>query len=154
MQLDIIQNIKDLAAPLAEEHNLFIVDVELKTGGGQAEVWILLDSETGGVSLDDCAEISKELGFLIEAHELFTKKYRLNISSPGLGRPLSDKRQYKKNEGRVASIKFKNTIGEYKKIKGVITGISDEKVLITDEEETETPIPFDDIVETKIIPVI
>ncbi|MEQ8525676.1 ribosome maturation factor [Gracilimonas sp.] len=154
MQLDIIQNIKDLAAPLTEEHNLFVVDVELKTHSGQTEVWVLLDTEEGGVNVDHCSEISRELGFLIEAHELFDKKYRLNVSSPGLSRPLSDKRQYKKNEGRVATIKFKSTDGEYKKIEGVITGIEDEVVAITDEEEKETQIPFENIVETKIIPVI
>ncbi len=154
MQIDIIQNIKDLAAPLAEEHNLFVVDVELKTGSGINEVWVLLDSEEGGVNIDHCSLISKELGFLVEAHELFDKKYRLNVSSPGLSRPLSDKRQYKKNEGRVATIKFKNSAGEYKKIEGVITGIVEDIVAITDEDEVETEIPFDAIVETKIIPVI
>ncbi|MCP9292614.1 MULTISPECIES: ribosome maturation factor RimP [Gracilimonas] len=154
MQIDITQNIIDLAAPLAEEHDLFVVDVELKTHSGQTEVWVLLDTEKGGVNIDHCSEISRELGFLIEAHELFDKKYRLNVSSPGLSRPLSDLRQYKKNEGRVATIKFKNTDGEYKKIEGVITGIEDQVVAITDEEEVETQIPFDNIVETKIIPVI
>lgn len=154
MQIDIIQNIKDLAAPLADEHNLFVVDVELKSGSGINEVWVLIDSEEGGVNIDHCSKISKELGFLIEAHELFDNKYRLNVSSPGLSRPLSDKRQYKKNEGRVATIKFKNTSGEYKKIEGVITGIVEDTVAITDEDEVETEIPFNAIVETKIIPVI
>ncbi|MGN8224372.1 ribosome maturation factor RimP [Gracilimonas sp. BCB1] len=154
MQIDITQNIKDLADPLAQEHDLFVVDVELKTHSGQTEVWVLLDTEEGGVNIDDCSEISRELGFLIEAHELFDKKYRLNVSSPGLSRPLSDLRQYKKNEGRVATIKFKDTDGEYKKIEGVITGIEDKVVAITDEEEVETQIAFDNIVETKIIPVI
>ncbi|MEX2604958.1 MAG: ribosome maturation factor [Gracilimonas sp.] len=154
MQIDITQNIKDLATPLADEHNLFVVDVELKTGGGQTEVWVLLDTEEGGVNLDHCAEISKELGFLIEAHEIFDKKYRLNVSSPGLSRPLSDLRQYRKNEGRVATIKFKKENGEYLRIEGVITGITDDTVAITDEEETETQIPYEAIVETKIIPVI
>ena len=154
MQIDIIKNIKDLAEPLAEEHKLFVVDIELKTHSGQTEVWVLLDSEEGGVSLDICAEISKELGFLIEAHDLFDKKYRLNVSSPGLSRPLSDKRQYKKNEGRVATIKFKNEDGEYIKIDGVITGIEDDLIELTDEDEKEIQIPFENIVETKIIPVI
>ncbi|MDR9415016.1 MAG: ribosome maturation factor [Gracilimonas sp.] len=154
MNIDILQNIKDLAAPLAEEQGLFLVDVELKTGSGQTEVWVLLDNEEGGVNIDLCTNISKELGFLIEAHELFDKKYRLNVSSPGLSRPLSDRRQYKKNEGRVATIKFKNGDGEYNKIEGVITEVQEEIVAITDEEEVETKIPFETIVETKIIPVI
>lgn len=154
MNIDIVQNIKDLAEPLAEERDLFVVDVELKTGSGLNEVWVLLDNELGGVNIDHCSEISKELGFLIEAHELFDRKYRLNVSSPGLSRPLSDKRQYKKNEGRVATVKFKNEAGEYIKIEGVITGIQEENIAITDEEEAETKIPFEAIVETKIIPVI
>ncbi|WP_157470775.1 ribosome maturation factor RimP [Gracilimonas tropica] len=154
MQIDILQNIKDLAAPLADEHNLFVVDVEIKTGGGQTEVWVLLDNESGGVNIDHCSEISRELGFLIDAHDMFDKKYRLNVSSPGLSRPLSDKRQYKKNEGRVATVKFKNSAGEYKKIEGVITGVSEKMVAVTDEDEVETKIPFEAIVETKIIPVI
>lgn len=154
MNIDIIQNIKDLAAPLADEHNLFVVDVEIKTGGGQTEVWVLLDSEEGGVNVDHCAEISRELGFLVDAHELFNKKYRLNVSSPGLSRPLSDKRQYPKNVGRVANIKFRTDEGEYHKIEGVITGITEDTVAITDEEKAETQIPYEAIVETKIIPVI
>lgn len=154
MNIDILENIKELAAPLAEEQGLFVVDVELKTGSGQTEVWVLLDNENGGVNIDLCTNISKELGFLIEAHELFDSKYRLNVSSPGLSRPLSDKRQYKKNEGRVATIKFKKEDGEYKKIEGVITGVKEDIVAITDEEEVETEIPFEAIVKTKIIPVI
>ncbi|SMO39674.1 ribosome maturation factor RimP [Gracilimonas mengyeensis] len=154
MSIDIIKNIKDLAIPLAEGQDLFLVDVELKTGSGIPEVWILLDSEKGGVNVDIYSEISKELGLLIEAHDLFDKKYRLNVSSPGLGRPLSDRRQYPQNEGRVATVKYKSDEGEYLKIDGVITGVTEEAVEITDEEEVETLIPFDKIVETKIIPVI
>ncbi|MEX0609023.1 MAG: ribosome maturation factor [Balneolaceae bacterium] len=153
MQIDITQNITDLAAPLVKELGLFLVDVELKTGGGQTEVWAYLDAEERGVTLDECAKISKELGFLIEAHEIFDHKYRLNVSSPGLSRPLNDKRQYKKNVGRVALVKYKNS-DKYLKIEGVITRLSEKSVAITDEHEKEIEIPFDAIVETKIIPVI
>ncbi|MTI89323.1 MAG: ribosome maturation factor [Balneolaceae bacterium] len=132
---------------------MFLVDVEIKTGGGQTEVWVYVDAEDRGVSLDECADISSELGIILEAHELFDRKYRLNVSSPGLSRPLVDIRQYRKSEGRVASVKYKSS-GEYLKLKGVITGVSDDQVEVTDEDENETLIPFDDIVETKIIPVI
>lgn len=151
--MNIIQNIKELAAPLAEEREMFVVDVEIKTGGGQTEVWVYVDAEEQGVNLDGCAEISNELGLLVEAHEIFDKKYRLNVSSPGLSRPLTDRRQYPKNLGRVASVKFKDD-GEYIKLEGVITGMDDDQLILTDEEEQDTQIAFDAIVETKIIPVI
>ena len=153
MQADTIQIIKDLAIPLAEEHDLFVVDVEVKTGSGLTEAWLYLDAEDRGVNLDECADISRELGFLLEAHETFENKYRLNVSSPGLSRPLSDKRQYKKNEGRKAKIKFKIN-DEYQKVTGIITGLADDTIQLEDENGEAVHVPFDDILETKIVPNI
>jgi len=153
MQLDTIQIIKDLAAPLVESKELFVVDVELKTGSGLNEVWLYLDAEDRGVNLDECADISRELGFLMEAHELFEKKYRLNVSSPGLSRPLSDKRQYKKNEGRKAKVKFKLD-DSYDKVTGNIIGVDEDGITLEDQNGKSVKVLFDDIKETKIVPNI
>lgn len=153
MQVDTIKIIKDLATPLAEENGLFVVDVEVKTGSGLTEVWLYLDAEDRGVNLDECASISRELGFLLEAHETFENKYRLNVSSPGLSRPLSDRRQYKKNEGRKAKIKYKFN-DEYKKVTGIIVGFADNTIELEDENGEAVRVLFDDVLETKIIPNI
>ncbi|MEO9885244.1 MAG: ribosome maturation factor [Balneola sp.] len=153
MQLDTIQIIKDLAAPLVEPKDLFIVDVEHKTGSGLNEVWLYLDAENRGVNLDECAEISKELGFLMEAHELFENKYRLNVSSPGLSRPLSDIRQYRKNEGRKAKIKFKVDEG-YDKLIGNIVGVDEKGITLENQDGKSVKVLFDDIKEAKIVPNI
>ena len=152
MQLDIIQNIKELAAPLAEEKGLFLVDVEVNLNS-KPEVWVYLDAEDRGVNLDECADISRELGFLMDAHELFEGKYLLNVSSPGLSRPLSDQRQYKKNEGRSAKIKFKQG-DKYEKIKGSIVSVNAGGVTVENGKEGTVHILFDDIMETKIVPKI
>lgn len=153
MNPDITETIKELALPLAEEKNLFLVDVELKTGGG-TEVWVYLDGEERGVNLDECAEISRELGFLIDAHELLGDKYRLNVSSPGLSRPLTDKRQYTRNIERTLKLRFRKENEEVGKLEGVITKVSDTAVLITKDKDEKKEIPFDSIIEAKIIPVI
>lgn len=153
MQLDTIQKIKDLAAPLVESKELFVVDVELKTGSGLNEVWLYLDAQDRGVNLDECADISRELGFLMEAHELFEKKYRLNVSSPGLSRPLTDVRQYRKNEGRKAKVKFKKE-EDYQKIEGNIVGVDEEGITLEDQDGKSVKVLFDDIKETKIVPNI
>lgn len=153
MQLDTIQKIKDLAAPLVESKDLFVVDIEHKTGSGLNEVWLYLDAQDRGVNLDECADISRELGFLIEAHELFEKKYRLNVSSPGLSRPLSDVRQYKKNEGRKAKVKFKKE-DEYDKAEGIIVGVDENGIMLEDQNGKSVKVLFDDIKEAKIVPNI
>lgn len=153
MHPDIAENIKELVLPLAEEKNLFLVDVELKIGVNTL-VWVYLDGEERGVNLDECAEISRELGFLIDAHEFFGDKYTLNVSSPGLSRPLSDKRQYQKNKERTLKVRYRKVDQEVGKIEGVITNVTDTHVLITESDTNELAIPFESIIEAKIIPVI
>lgn len=155
MHADILQIINDLATPLAEERELFVVDVDMKDGGIK-EVWLYLDGENRGVNLDECAKISRELGFLMEANELFTDKYRLNVSSPGLSRPLSDIRQFRKNIGRTIKIKYKKE-EDYHKISGTIEQVADENLTITEEDKkkkSEHIITFDSILEAKIVPKI
>ena len=152
MTPDITEHIKELVTPLAEERNLFLLDVELKIGGG-TEVWVYLDGKEQGVNLDECTEISRELGFLIDAHELLRDKYRLNVSSPGLSRPLTDIRQYKKNMERTIRIRYKehDTVS---KLEGTLKEVLDSGIKITDGKDKEFEVVFEEIIEAKIIPVI
>ena len=153
MNPDVTSTIKELASPLAEEKGLFLVDVELKTGGG-TEIWVYLDGEERGVNLDECADISRELGFLIDAHELLDNKYRLNVSSPGLSRPLTDIRQYRKNKERTVKVRYWKTDEDVEKLQGIIAGVTEAAVMVAKDEKNQTAIPFESIIEAKIIPVI
>ena len=153
MNPDITQHIKELAAPLAEGKDLFLVDVELKTGSG-TELWIYLDGDNRGVNLDECAEISRELGFLIDAHELLDNKYKLNVSSPGLSRPLSELRQYKKNVGRTIKIRYSGQ-ERTEKVVGILEHVADEQILVIEEDgkrKVEYEIRLTSIIEAKIVP--
>lgn len=152
MNPDITENIKELAAPLAEEKGYFLVDVELKTGSG-TELWVYLDGEDTGVNIDECADISRELSFLVDAHELIGDKYRLNVSSPGLSRPLTDKRQYKKNIERTIRVRYWKD-EESAKMTGELTKVTGDSIFVSVDGNQQTEIPFDAIIEAKIIPVI
>ncbi len=152
MQPDIIDKIKELVSPLAEEKDLFLVDAEVKTGGG-TEVWIYLDGENRSVNIDECAEISRELGFLIDAHELLGNTYRLNVSSPGLSRPLTDKRQYPKNVERTFKLRYRDE-EEVQKMKGKLVDANDEAITLEGEDGAAVTVNYSDIIEAKIIPVI
>lgn len=147
-----INKIKELVKPVLEPLGLFLVDVEIH-GGKETNVTVYVDAEDRGINLDECADISQELGFLIDAHELFENKYRLNVSSPGLSRPLTDRRQYNKNQGRKTRIKYKHD-NEYHKLEGTLAKVEDEEVVVETEDGDETSIPFSEVVETKIIPSI
>ena len=149
---DPLKRIEELALPLVEKENMFLVDIELKQQDMNV-VWVYVDSEEGGVNLDVCSKISRELSFQVENEDIFHKAYRLNVSSPGLSRPLSDKRQYGKNVGRTLKVKYKQE-GEYEKIEGVLKEVADEFVTIEDENGQTMTINFENLVETKVVPKI
>ena len=93
------------------------------------------------------------MGFLLEAHELGLGQYRLNISSPGLSRPLSDIRQYPKNIGRTCRIRYRKDNKEVDKIKGQLNKVDSTNLQLVFDEKTVV-IPFKQIIEVKIIPTI
>lgn len=152
MTKDPLNRIKELALPLIEQENLFLLDIELKQQDMNV-VWVYVDSEEGGVNLETCSKISRELSFMVESEDIFSKAYRLNVSSPGLSRPLSDKRQFGKNEGRTVKVKYKED-GDYLKIEGILKSVSDNTVTIEVDDEQEAVIDFDNLVETKVVPKI
>jgi len=142
--------IRDLAMSVLEDTDLFLVDFILKGHKGSRTLWIYVDSEKGGVNLDECAKVSEELGFLLEAHDVIAGRYRLNVSSPGVDKPLVDKRQYYIKIGRNASVTYQID-DEQKKIVGVIKEFDGDKLLVEQKNGQKEIISFDDIVETKIL---
>lgn len=147
--LDIV---KQKAAAIVEAAGLFLVDVEIKHQK-VPELWILVDSEHGGVGLGTCSKISNELGIELEELSSFQGRFRLNVSSPGLSRPLSDIRQYPKNKGRNAKLKFTKE-DNYHSIEGVIYDVTDTHIMVEKPDGNLSEIPFGSLVETRIIPKI
>ncbi len=128
----VIDQLKELAESVLARTDFFLVDAEVK-GGSDTIIWVYIDAEDRGVNMDECAKISNELSFVMDAHELINGKYRLNVSSPGLSRPLTDRRQYPKNEGRKARVKFKSD-GEYQKLEGVLQQVEESQIIIELED--------------------
>lgn len=152
MNSDRVSQVKNLVESIIKQDDMFLVDVEIKNAE-TLEVWVLLDSEKGGVNVDACSSISRELANELEEKNIFSSAYRLNVSSPGLARPLTDKRQYPKNKGRTVKVKFKTDEG-YQKIEGVLEEITDDKLVIVTDINHQKEIGFNNVIETKVIPKI
>jgi len=150
VQNKVTNKISELAESVLSTTDFFLIDVEIR-GGDTPEVWVSVDAEDRGVNMDECAEISNELSFLMDAHDIFSGAYRINVSSPGLSRPLVDRRQYPKNVGRKAEFKFQKD-GEQTSIEGTLQEVSEENIAIKLEDDSTIKIPFEELIETKIIP--
>jgi len=99
-----IEKIAALILPLLEERQLELVELEYQREGRDWFVRIFID-KPGGVTLDDCADVSREVDDLIEVEQLIEHAYRLEISSPGLDRPLRKAADYARFVGESVKIK-------------------------------------------------
>jgi ribosome maturation factor RimP len=136
---------------IADKPNLFLLDVKFHPNG---KLVILIDGEKG-VGIDDCAAISRHVGFRLEEENVIETAYNLEVSSPGVDAPLTDIRQYVKNVGRNLAIKM----ADGTKREGKLTGITEDAIVIEEKikekgkkaETVESVIPVNKITETKVL---
>jgi ribosome maturation factor RimP len=88
-----IKKVTQLIEPVLEEMGFELVDVEYRSERGRWILRIYADSE-GGITVDDCARLSRQVGNLIDVKEVIAHEYVLEVSSPGLNRPLKKERDF------------------------------------------------------------
>ncbi len=99
----VLGQIRGLAETLAQESGLELVDLEFRREGRGWVLRLFID-KPGGVSLDDCAAVSRELGDQIDVEDLIPSRYTLEVSSPGLDRPLKKEEDFLKQIGKTIQL--------------------------------------------------
>lgn len=141
------QKIKELATQVAEEHGVEIFDIEL-LGTGKILLRVIIDKE-GGITLDECEKFSKSLGALLDIEDPIPGSYTLEISSPGLDRPLKNIRDFQISLGKLARIITTEKIENQNFFIGYISEINDDYVkLIVHGKEIK--IPFEKISKARL----
>lgn len=125
--MEVLDKIRILLEPMLQNGYFYLVDLS-QSGNKQKKVTVLLDTDAG-ISIDECALISRQLGEAIEAEGLFENPYHLEVSSPGIDSPLSSLRAYQKNLGRHLAIV--KTDGD--KLQGKLISASPEGIEIQEE---------------------
>ena len=136
---------------ISDRPELFLVEVKMLPNN---KLIIHVDGDEG-ITIQDCAAISRHVGFHLEEENTIEKAYNLEVSSPGIGEPLRLKRQYDKNVGREVSIK--QTGGEV--MEGKLLAVTDQGVVIEAKVKekgnkvqlVETTVDFNNITETKVL---
>ena len=140
---NIISNIKELLEPILYENNLELFDIEFKASGHKGVLRIFIDKEDG-VTIDDCTQVSRELGTLLDVHEIVPGSYTLEVSSPGLTRPLRKPSDYIRYKGKTVKIKTIEDIYDRNVFKGKLLDFVDETVSL-ETKGTSYLIPYDKI---------
>jgi len=136
---------------ISDRPELFLVEVKLLPGN---KLIIHVDGDQG-ISIQDCAAISRHVGFHLEEENTIEKAYNLEVSSPGVGEPLKLQRQYEKNIGRELSVKV--TGGDI--MEGKLLDVNEQSITIEAKVKekgkkaqlVETSLDFSNIIETKVL---
>ena len=146
--MDIKNKIIKLADTIAAQHAVDIVDVELAGSSNKPVIRIFIDKENG-VTLDDCGKFSRALSALFDVEDPIPTAYILEVSSPGLDRPLKTMRDFERNTGKLVRIITRTRIQEQNIFKGRITGVVGGNITLSfDDKEIE--IPFDQISKARL----
>ena len=116
--------------PIVEENSCELVDIKYLRERGGRILRIFLDKE-GGVTVDDCANVSRELSVVLDAYDIMPKhSYTLEVSSPGLRRPLNRQSDYERFKGRKVKIKTTDPVEDRKVFSGTLLGMKGEMILM------------------------
>jgi ribosome maturation factor RimP len=129
MEKEIVDRVRKIAGPLISDEGMELVDVEYRR---ESKGWVLrlyLDKE-GGVTLDDCTRISQEVGRSLDVEDLIQIPYTLEVSSPGLSRPLKTEKDFMKYRHRLIKVKTLDPIQNRRQFKGKLLGVSTNQIEI------------------------
>ena len=140
----IVERIRQILEPIAGPAGIEIVDVTLHNESGRWILRVTIDQE-GGVTVDSCTFINRELGVHMDVEDLIPVRYYLEVSSPGLDRPLKDERDFERFAGRLVLIRTHRSVGGRKKIRGTLEGLRDGVITVRLEEGVSVQVPLEDV---------
>jgi len=150
--MEIIEEIKRIITRKLADPSQFLVDVIVKGHKGPKKILIIIDGDKG-VTIDDCANLSREISKDFDDVQLFEDSYMLEVSTPGLDQPLRLVRQYYKNIGRRIKV-----VTQQQAIEGKLIGVEEERIKLEQEigagkqrEIKIVDLPFSEIDKTFVL---
>ena len=143
-QQEIVDKISHIALPIAQEFLLELVDLELVPSGRRWLLRIYIDKE-GGVTIADCEKVSRELGRLLDVEDFIDHPYALEVSSPGLTRPLKKARDFERYKGRTVRIVTRASIDGGHEIRGEIVNVAGDDLEVKAGDGVVHTIPLHEI---------
>ena len=146
-----LKTLRRMLAAVVETMGYELVGVEFHDHGDHALLRIYIDSETG-IGLDDCQRVSHQLSGVLEVEDPITGRYTLEVSSPGLDRPLFEAAHFDRFAGSEVRIQLRELLDGRRKLVGRLLGMRDDNVAIMDSEGREWRVPLERIEKARLVP--
>jgi len=130
------QRIESIVLPILNEMQIECAGVELLKHGKEQELYIYID-KSGGVTLDDCEKVSRAVDPLIEQDDPIDGSYILCVSSPGLDRPLKNRRDFERNIGKTVDVKLYKVFNGSKEFTGTLVSAGEKDITVQTNDDTQ-----------------
>lgn len=138
------QKAEEILLPIVQEHAFELVDVEYVKEGGSWYLRAYIDKE-GGIAIDDCEVVSRALSEILDQKDFIEDAYILEVSSPGLGRPLKKEKDFVRSMGEEVEIRTYRAFNKQKEFVGILCAYDKESVTIELEDKEEMKFEKSDI---------
>ena len=146
--MNLKERIERSVTEVIEREGFELVELAVLDRGHKALVRVFADRPTGGISIDECARLSRKLSDCFDLENVFERAYVLEVSSPGLDRPLVTRRDFERKVGREVRIWFSKN-GTTAEVFGNLLAVTDEGLFVRTENEGEQKFSFDTVVKGK-----
>ena len=145
-----MRDLAQLFEPVIESMGYELVGVEFNRGGGHGTLRVYIDRDSG-VSVDDCAAISHQVSGILDVEEPIKQAYDLEISSPGIDRPLFKLADFERFAGRVAKIRLAAGFEGRRNFKGRLAGVNDAGQVRIEVDGETFDLPYADIARANLV---
>ncbi|MCC2231919.1 ribosome maturation factor RimP [Hominifimenecus microfluidus] len=135
---------EELLLPIMEEYSFELVDVEFVKEGSNRYLRAYID-KPGGITIDDCEAVSRRLSDLMDEKDFIEEAYILEVSSPGLGRPLKKEKDFARSLGQEVEVRCYRPIEHVKEFGGILKTYDAKTVTIQENENTDRVLERDNI---------
>jgi len=146
-----VPQLRALAEPLVRDSFLELFDLSVRRQGNRYVVSLAIDRRDGAVKVDDCASVSRDLEKKLDELDLIPGTYVLEVSSPGLDRPLRNLEDFERFNGRKALVTTEEPVEGQSSFEGTLEGVSDGRVALK-LGERRVFLPFEKVKKAKLVP--
>ena len=141
------ERVWELTEPLVERLGLEVVDVHYRSEAGRMVLRLLVDRPRGGVTLDELADVSRQIGDVVDAHDAVPGRYVLECSSPGVERPLRRPEHFRRVVGEAIRLTTREPRDGRRRFRGALEAVTDVGVRLADVEVGPVEVAFEEITE-------
>jgi len=146
------RRIGDLLSPAAEGLGYELVRVMLAGGGRDGRLQVMAERRDGGaMTIADCERLSRTISAILDVEDPIAGAYTLEVSSPGIDRPLVRRKDWERWTGHVARIELLEPLDGRKRFKGVLLGLEGDDVRVRLEDGAEVRLPLPQVARAKLV---